>query len=85
MWGDIVIAFLLAFIVSFMATPWTIKFAHKVGAIDVPKDDRRMHKNTMPKLGGLAVIAGFIISITYLLFVATIEGSIDIFRRRRIL
>ena len=61
MWGDIAISFLLAFIISFMATPWSIKLAHKVGAIDVPKDDRRMHNNVMPKLGGLAVIAGFVI------------------------
>ena len=27
MWGDIAIAFLLAFIVTFMATPYTIKIA----------------------------------------------------------
>lgn len=79
MWGDIAIAFLLAFIVSFMATPWSIRIAHKVGAIDIPKDGRRMHANSMPKLGGIAVILGFIISIVYLLFVMTIEGSIDLF------
>lgn len=79
MWGDIAISFLLAFIVSFMATPESIKIAHKIGAIDVPKDDRRMHQNAMPKLGGIAVIAGFLISIIYLLFVVTIEGSVDIF------
>ena len=51
MWGDIAIAFLLAFIVTFMATPYTIKIAHKVGAVDVPKDQRRMHKKAMPKFG----------------------------------
>ena len=79
MWGDIAISFLLAFIISFMATPWSIKIAHKIGAVDIPKDDRRMHQNSMPKLGGIAVIAGFLISIVYLLFVVTIEGSVDIF------
>ena len=79
MWGNIAISFLLAFIISFMGTPWTIKFAYKVGAIDVPKDDRRMHRNSMPKLGGIAVIAGFLISIIYLLFVMNIEGSINLF------
>ncbi len=79
MWGDIAISFLLAFIISFMATPWSIKLAHKVGAVDIPKDDRRMHSITMPRLGGLAVIAGFVISIIYLLFVTTIEGSVNVF------
>ena len=79
MWGDIAISFLLAFIISFMATPWSIKVAHKIGAVDIPKDNRRMHKNSMPKLGGIAVISGFLISIIYLLFVVTIEGSVNIF------
>ena len=50
MWGDVAIAFLLAFIVAFMATPYTIKIAHKIGAVDVPKDERRMHKKAMPKV-----------------------------------
>ena len=79
MWGDIAIAFLLAFIVAFMATPWSIKLANKIGAVDIPKDERRMHQNKMPKLGGVAVIAGFLISIIYLLFVVTIEGSVNVF------
>lgn len=79
MWGNIAIAFLLAFIVAFMVTPYSIKFAEKIGAIDIPKDDRRMRKKAIPKLGGLAVIAGFTISLIYLISVMSIEGSIDLF------
>lgn len=51
MWGDIAIAFLLAFITAFIATPYSIKLAKNIGAVDIPKDDRRMHKKPMPKLG----------------------------------
>ena len=40
MWGNIAIAFLLAFIVSFVITPYSIKIAKKVGAVDIPKDER---------------------------------------------
>ena len=79
MWGNIAISFLLAFIVSFMATPYSIKIAEKIGAIDIPKDDRRMRKKSIPKLGGLAVITGFAISLIYLISVMTIEGSINLF------
>jgi UDP-GlcNAc:undecaprenyl-phosphate GlcNAc-1-phosphate transferase len=79
MWGDIAIAFLLAFIVTFMATPYTIKIARKVGAVDVPKDQRRMHKKAMPKFGGPAVILGFLVSVVYLLVVMSIEKSINLF------
>ena len=82
MWGDIAIAFLLAFIVTFMATPYTIKIAHKVGAVDVPKDQRRMHKKAMPKFGGPAVILGFLVSVIYLLIVMSIEHTINLFRNR---
>ena len=79
MWGDIAIAFLLAFIVTFMSTPYTIKIAHKVGAVDIPKDQRRMHKKAMPKFGGPAVILGFLVSVIYLLIVMSIENSINLF------
>ena len=79
MWGNIAIAFILAFIVSFMATPYTIKIAKKIGAVDVPKDQRRMHTKKMPKFGGPAVILGFLISMIYLLIVMSIEGSLDLF------
>jgi len=78
MWGDIAIAFMIAFMTSFMMTPQTIKLAKKLGAVDTPKDDRRINKITMPRLGGLAVIAGFIISIAYLIIVMTIEGNINL-------
>ena len=84
MWGDIAIAFLLSFIVTFMATPYTIKIAHKVGAVDVPKDQRRMHKKAMPKFGGPAVILGFLVSVIYLLIVMSIENSINLFRNRTV-
>ena len=79
MWGNIAISFLLAFIVAFMATPYSIKIAEKIGAIDIPKDDRRMRKKAIPKLGGLAVISGFAISLIYLISVMNIEGSINLF------
>ena len=79
MWGDVAIAFLLAFIVAFMATPYTIKIAHKVGAVDIPKDERRMHKKVMPKFGGPAVILGFLVSVVYLLIVMSMENTINLF------
>ena len=50
MWGDIAIAFLLAFITTFMTTPHTIKLAKKLGAIDLPKDERRINVRPMPRL-----------------------------------
>ena len=61
------LALLVALVVSFLMTPIVKTFAYKVGAIDVPKDARRMHKTPIPRLGGLAIFIGFMVSI--LLFV----------------
>lgn len=79
MWGDIAIAFLLAFITSFVLTPYTIRIAKKIGAVDIPKDNRRMHNKAMPKFGGPAIIIGFLISTIYLIITSSIEGNINIF------
>lgn len=79
MWGNIAIAFLIAFIISMMLTPYTIRIAEKIGAVDVPKDKRRMHTREMPKFGGPAVIIGFLVSVIYLLIVMSIEDSINLF------
>ena len=77
MWGDIAIAFLLAFITAFVITPYSIRLAKKVGAVDIP-NDRRVNKKPMPRLGGLAVIAGFLVSVIYLVISASIEGKINL-------
>ena len=63
----VLMSLLTALVISFLATPVVKTFAYKVGAIDVPKDARRMHKVPIPRLGGLAIFIGFMVSI--LLFV----------------
>lgn len=78
MWGDIAIAFLLAFITAFVITPYTMRLAKKVGAIDIP-NERRINKVPMPRLGGIAVVIGFLISVTYLLISMAIEKNVNIF------
>lgn len=77
MWGDIAIAFVLAFMTAFVITPYTIKLAKKVGAIDMPSD-RRVNKKPIPRIGGLAVIAGFIVSAAYLIITMCVEGKLDL-------
>ena len=59
MWGDIAIAFLLAFVTAFVITPHTMRLSKKVGAIDLP-NDRRINKKPMPRL---CVIMGIIWSV----------------------
>ncbi|MGB4437714.1 MAG: MraY family glycosyltransferase [Sedimentibacter sp.] len=49
------IAFISAVIISFIMTPPARKLAIRVGALDIPKDARKIHKKPMPYFGGLAI------------------------------
>ncbi len=59
------VAFAVALIVAFFATPIARRIALNTGAINVPNDSRRVHKKPMALLGGLAIIVGFLIAIIY--------------------
>lgn len=52
-----------AIVISYAMTPVAKKIAEKIGAIDIPKDERRVHKKPIPRLGGLAIYTASIISI----------------------
>ena len=56
-----------AFLICFVMTPPVKRFAESSGAIDIPKDARRVHDHPIPRMGGLAIFLGFLISV--LLFV----------------
>ncbi|MBB1523379.1 MAG: undecaprenyl/decaprenyl-phosphate alpha-N-acetylglucosaminyl 1-phosphate transferase [Clostridiales bacterium] len=62
--SDIIITFMVAFIASYILVPFSIKVAHKVGAIDIP-DSRKVHKKPMPRLGGLAIIIAFFVAVLF--------------------
>lgn len=57
------IALAVAAAVSFLTTPMVKSLAYKVGAIDIPKDERRMHKEPIPRLGGLAIFFSFLLTV----------------------
>ena len=57
-----IFAFIVSFAFTFATTPLVRRFAFKIGAIDIPKDNRRMHKKPTPLIGGLAIIFGFTVA-----------------------
>ena len=58
MYNTLWITFLVALAASILVTPVAIRLAPKIGAVDIPLDNRRMHTKTMPRFGGLAIFAG---------------------------
>ena len=57
----ILLAMALASAISYASTPFVMKLAVRIGAVDVPRDNRRMHKVPIPRLGGLAIVIAFLL------------------------
>ena len=58
LWAPLIVAGLI----SAAVTPLAIYIAPKIGAMDIPKDNRRVHNKPMPRFGGIAIFAGIMIS-----------------------
>ncbi len=89
-WLKIFFGILASCFVSYLMTPPVKRFAEIVGAIDVPKDDRRVHDHPIPRMGGMAIFVGFIVSVFFFVdmttpvmgmllgaFIIVIMGAID--------
>jgi UDP-GlcNAc:undecaprenyl-phosphate GlcNAc-1-phosphate transferase len=60
---NIILAFLTSLIAVIFAIPSIITVAKQKGLYDQP-DHRKLHSNKIPRLGGLAIIAGFSIAVS---------------------
>ena len=69
---SVLLAMTLAAVVSLAATPLVKALSVKVGAVDVPKDGRRMHDHPIPRMGGLAIFFGF---LTAMLLFVPLDGA----------
>ena len=61
--GLVAAALVSAGLIAFITTPVVRRLAHKIGAVDVPKDARRMHDHPIPRMGGLAIFLGFLLAV----------------------
>lgn len=71
--GLIAAALVAALLIAFITTPIVKDLAQKWGAVDVPKDNRRMHHHPIPRMGGLAIFLGFLLSV--LIFFPFVPGG----------
>ncbi|MBR6414438.1 MAG: undecaprenyl/decaprenyl-phosphate alpha-N-acetylglucosaminyl 1-phosphate transferase [Oscillospiraceae bacterium] len=55
-------AVLVSAVLSFLLTLPVKRLAVRIGAMDVPKDARRMHNKPIPRMGGMAIFLGFLVS-----------------------
>jgi len=57
-----IVAFSIALAVAYFITPRVMELAIKVGALDAP-DERKVHKGMIPRMGGLAIYAAFVLAV----------------------
>ena len=72
-WLLYIAAFACAFAITLVTTPFAKWLSVKCGAIDYPKD-RGVHKKPMPRMGGVAIVLGFTITV---LMVNYFDKSMD--------
>lgn len=68
-------AFLTSFILALAFTPLAIWLAPKIGAMDIPKDERRVHVKPIPRFGGMAIFIGVMASTLIFIMPAFIPGK----------
>lgn len=62
---EVILIILTTFIFTAVFIPVVKKIAEFIGAIDIP-NERKIHKNPIPRLGGLGIYGGFLLG--YMLF-----------------
>ncbi len=61
---DVILSFLTAFFITWLAIPAIINIARVKGLMDEP-GERRSHSTSIPTLGGIGIFAGVIFSVTF--------------------
>ncbi len=62
------VSFTIALLVAYFLTPHVRKIAVQAGAMDAP-DARKVHTQPIPRMGGLAIYAGFVLAVFGSLYV----------------
>ena len=63
---NIFLIVLIAFLTTAILTPLVKRIAYHINALDVPDHKRKVHNKIMPRLGGLAIFASFLLG--YMIF-----------------
>ena len=48
-----------AFVCALASTPSVVSLAERVHAVDLPGEERKIHKRAVPRLGGIGILAAF--------------------------
>lgn len=66
MLSTVILSFITPVVISLIVTPWVIKFAKFIGAVDAP-GARKVHTRITPRIGGLSIFISVLLSLILLL------------------
>ncbi|MBI3088129.1 MAG: undecaprenyl/decaprenyl-phosphate alpha-N-acetylglucosaminyl 1-phosphate transferase [Candidatus Omnitrophica bacterium] len=72
--GQMMVILAVALLITLSVTPWVRRFAVAMGALDRP-NRRKIHRQPIPRLGGVAVLAGWAGALAFGMGVAGVEGT----------
>src|SRR5581483_2077236 len=67
--------FLTSFALSFALTPLIRNASFKLGFVDNPEDDRRVHTSPVPRVGGVAIFISFALTVSLALLLRSSVSS----------
>ncbi|MBQ7497432.1 MAG: undecaprenyl/decaprenyl-phosphate alpha-N-acetylglucosaminyl 1-phosphate transferase [Selenomonas sp.] len=73
---DYMLAFIIAAGMALLVTPGVIFLAKKTGALDKP-DARKVHKNPIPRIGGLGIYLAFMAAMTAVLVLVSVDAEVQ--------
>lgn len=79
------LGFLLSFVLTYVAVPLSIQLARKLGAVDVPDGNRKIHKQPTPRLGGLAIFTGTLLGTAGSIFFLYSRDELFLIERNTLL
>ena len=72
---DYMLAFVIAAGMALLVTPGVIWLAKKTGALDKP-DARKVHKNPIPRIGGLGIYLAFMAAMAAVLLMVEVDAEV---------
>jgi UDP-GlcNAc:undecaprenyl-phosphate GlcNAc-1-phosphate transferase len=70
----------IAFVFSLIATPLVRRLAAHFQLLDRPDAFRKLHAQPVPRIGGLAIVAGYSLALAFVIFAPFQNPSIDVAR-----
>ncbi len=77
--SNYIITLVLTALACYVLTPFSMRVAKKIDAIDYPNEERKKGQKPTPRFGGFAVIVAFLTGSMYLLILMHLEHKLDIY------